>query len=136
MTKPSLAALLARLLLVAALPLAGGCDMLSELLEIPNPAREHAIKEAEGRAIGSACRHAGRSLEDCYTLNAGAEKAAVFAGWRDMNDYMMEHKLEVVPSLPPPDSAKPGASGPANAKPAEHAASAQAAASPAARSAH
>ena len=110
--------------------------MLSELLEIPNPAREHAIKEAEGRAIGGACRHAGRSLEDCYTLNAGAEKAAVFAGWRDMNDYMMEHKLEVVPSLLTPDSAKPGASSPANAKPAEHAASAQAAASPAARSAH
>ena len=136
MTKPSLAALLARLLLVAALPLAGGCDMLSELLEIPNPAREHAVKEAEGRAIGGACRHAGRSLEDCYTLNAGAEKAAVFAGWRDMNDYMMEHKLEVVPSLLTPDAAKPGASGPANAKPAEHAASAQAAASPAARSAH
>ena len=136
MTKPSLPAQLARLLLVAALPLAGGCDMLSELLEIPNPAREHAIKEAEGRAIGGACRHAGRSLEDCYTLNAGAEKAAVFAGWRDMNDYMMEHKLEVVPSLLTPDSAKPGASGPANAKPAEHAASAQAAASPAARSAH
>jgi hypothetical protein len=98
MTKPSLAALLARLLLVAALPLAGGCDMLSELLEIPNPAREHAIKEAEGRAIGGACRHAGRSLEDCYTLNPTAEKASVFAGWRDMNDYMMEHKLDTVPS--------------------------------------
>ena len=98
MTKPSLPAQLARLLLVAALPLAGGCDMLSELLEIPNPAREHAIKEAEGRAIGGACRHAGRSLEDCYTLNPTAEKASVFAGWRDMNDYMMEHKLDTVPS--------------------------------------
>ena len=98
MTKPSLSALLARLLLVAALPLAGGCDMLSELLEIPNPAREHAVKEAEGRAIGGACRHAGRSLEDCYTLNPTAEKASVFAGWRDMNDYMMEHKLDTVPS--------------------------------------
>lgn len=109
MTKPSLAALLARLLLVAALPLAGGCDMLSELLEIPNPAREHAIKEAEGRAIGGACRHAGRSLEDCYTLNPTAEKASVFAGWRDMNDYMMEHKLEVVPSQLVPGTPPAGA---------------------------
>lgn len=111
MTKPSLPALLARLLLVAALPLAGGCDMLSELLEIPNPAREHAIMEAEGRAIGSACRHAGRSLEDCYALNPTAEKASVFAGWRDMNDYMMEHKLDTVPSrlvpgVPPAASVK------------------------------
>ena len=133
MTKPSLPAQLARLLLVAALPLAGGCDMLSELLEIPNPAREHAIKEAEGRAIGGACRHAGRSLEDCYTLNPTAEKASVFAGWRDMNDYMMEHKLEVVPSLLTPDSTRP-----ATTNPAEHAASAQAAASPtgAAKPAH
>lgn len=121
---------------LALLPLTTGCEQLADLLELPNHARDAARLESEGRAIGSACRHAGRSLEDCYTLNAGAEKAAVFAGWRDMNDYMMEHKLEVVPSLLTPDSAKPGASGPANAKPAEHAASAQAAASPAARSAH
>ncbi len=115
--------------LLALLPLTTGCEQLADLLELPNPSRDAARLESEGRAIGSACRHAGRSLEDCYTLNAGAEKAAVFAGWRDMNDYMMEHKLEVVPSLLTPDSAKPGASGPANAKPAEHAASAQAAAS-------
>ena len=57
-------------------------------------------------AVGSACRHAGRSLEDCYSLNPAASKAAVFTGWRDMNDYMMEHKLEVVPSRLTPDPAK------------------------------
>ena len=106
MPKTALSAVLTRLLLIAALPLAGGCDMLSEMLEIPNPAREHAIKEAEGRAIGSACRHAGRSLEDCYALNPTAEKASVFAGWRDMNDYMMEHKLDTVPSRLVPGAAQ------------------------------
>jgi hypothetical protein len=93
-----LASPLVKLLLAASLTLTAGCDMLGELLDIPNPARENAMKEAEGRAIGSACRHAGRSLEDCYALNPSSEKAAVFTGWRDMNDYMMEHKLDVVPS--------------------------------------
>lgn len=102
------------LLLIALLPLAGGCEPLSELLEIPNPAREAARLEAEGRAIGSGCRHAGRSLEDCYTLNSGVDKAAVFAGWKDMNDYMMEHKIEVVPSrlTPPAPAAAPASEAP------------------------
>ena len=87
------------LTLLAVLPLTSGCDQLLELLEIPNPKKEAAQAEAEGEAIGSACRHAGRSLEDCYILNPSAHKAAVFAGWRSMNDYMMENKLDVVPSL-------------------------------------
>ncbi len=94
MPRPTPSPLLRRLALLALLPLAVGCDQLAEVLELPNPSKV----EAEGRAVGSACRHAGRSLEDCYTLNPAASKAAVFAGWRDMNDYMMEHKLEVVPS--------------------------------------
>ena len=129
MPRPTPSRSLRHLVLVALLPFAAGCDQLAELLELPNPSKV----EAEGRAVGSACRHAGRSLEDCYSLNPAASKAAVFAGWRDMNDYMMEHKLEVVPSLLTPDSTKPAA-----AKPAEHAASAQAAASPtgAAKPAH
>lgn len=85
-------------LLAALLPLTAGCDQLAELLELPNPARDAARAEAEGQAIGGACRQSGRSLEDCYVLNPGAQKAAVFAGWRSMNDYMMEHKLAEVPS--------------------------------------
>ena len=94
--------------LLALLPLITGCEQIADVLELPNPSRDAARLESEGRAIGGACRHAGRSLEDCYTLNASAEKAAVFAGWRDMNDYMMEHKLEVVPSqiAPPAPAAK------------------------------
>lgn len=59
--------------------------------------------EAEGKAIGAACRHAGRALEDCYQINPKAPKAAIFAGWKEMNDYMTEQKLEIIkPSLPPP----------------------------------
>ncbi|MER2555512.1 MAG: hypothetical protein ABTQ28_19850 [Thauera sp.] len=94
-------ALLRALLVCALLPLTAGCDQIADVLELPNPSRI----EAEGRAVGGACRHAGRSLEDCYALNPVAAKAAVFAGWRDMNDYMMEHKLDVVPSRLTPGGA-------------------------------
>ncbi len=67
-----------------------------------------ARREADGKAIGGACRHAGRAIEDCYVLNRRADKGAVFAGWREMNDYMLENKLEVVaPSLPHPGAPAP-----------------------------
>jgi hypothetical protein len=67
-------------------------------------------REAEGKAIGGACRHAGRAIEDCYVLNKKADKGAVFTGWREMNDYMRENKIEVVaPVLPPPGAAGHGA---------------------------
>jgi len=69
-----------------------GCDMFGESSE-----KIAAAKEAEGKAIGGACRHAGLAIEDCYALNKKAEKASVFAGWRDMNDYMRENKIEAVP---------------------------------------
>ncbi|MBO9680910.1 hypothetical protein [Paenacidovorax monticola] len=56
-------------------------------------------REAEAKAIGGACRHALRGLEDCFTLNPKAAKAAVFAGWKDMDAYMRENKLEGTPSV-------------------------------------
>ncbi len=50
---------------------------------------------------GSACRHAGRAIEDCYALNPDASRAAIYAGWKEMNDYMRDNKIEVVkPELP------------------------------------
>ncbi len=84
----------APLLLALAASLLAGCDMLG----IESPAAGAARKEAEGKAIGSACRHAGRAIEDCYVLNKKAEKAAVFAGWKEMNDYMRENCGAVVSS--------------------------------------
>jgi len=82
----------------ASLPLIAGCDQLMDRLNIPNPAKI----EAEGKAIGSACRHAGRGLEDCYRLNPQASKPAVFEGWREMNEYMLKNKMEAVPPQIPP----------------------------------
>ncbi len=55
-----------------------------------------ARKEAEGKAVGGACRHAARAIEDCFALNKRADKSALFAGWREMNDYMRENKIEAV----------------------------------------
>mgnify|MGYP007103402372 FL=1 len=87
------------LAMTAATSLLAGCEQLG----IPDPAKANAQAEAEGRAIGSACRHAGRAIEDCFTLNTAASKSAVFAGWKEMNDYMSENKIaEVIPQLPPP----------------------------------
>lgn len=108
-------------------PLLTGCDMLYDLLEIPNPSKEAEVAESEGKAVGSACRHAGRSLEDCYILNPTAQKAAVFRGWKEMNDYMIQNNMQVVPSqftptTPPPPPAteerKPDET--AKAEPAPH----------------
>ena len=90
----------ALLALVLASSLLAGCDMLGGALGIESPEKVAAAREADGKAIGGACRHAGRAIEDCYALNKKAEKAAVFAGWRDMNDYMRENKIDpVAPQL-------------------------------------
>ncbi len=79
-----------------------------EQLGIDDPVKVAAAKEAEAKAIGSACRHAMRAIEDCYTLNPKAQKAAVFAGWREMDEYMRENKLDgIAPVVPRPGSAKP-----------------------------
>ena len=81
---------------VATSSLLAGCDMLGGALGIESPEKVAALREADGKAIGGACRHAGRAIEDCYALNKRAERASVFAGWRDMNDYMRENKIDPV----------------------------------------
>ena len=82
-----------RLLITALALLLAGC-------EIPGmgPDPRIAQREADAKAIGSACRHGVRSIEDCYTLNEKASKAAIFTGWREMDEYMRENKIEGVPS--------------------------------------
>ena len=72
-----------------------GCDAFYDAIGL-NDAKK---AEAEAKAIGAACRHAGRSLEDCYALNPNASKSAIFEGWREMNDYMMQNNLREVPPV-------------------------------------
>lgn len=95
------------LILLLLIPLLTGCELLYDLLEIPDPKKVAAQAEAEGRAIGSACRQGGRSIEDCYQIHPTALKSAIFAGWREMNDYMIENKMEVMPSTLPQPGALP-----------------------------
>ncbi len=88
----------------AALPLVlalGGCDVMG-ILGIETADQIAAQKEAEGKAVGSGCRHAERSIEDCYQNNPRASKAAVFAGWREMDEYMRENKIAGMPPKPKP----------------------------------
>ncbi|MFC4159329.1 hypothetical protein [Chitinimonas lacunae] len=82
------------LLLCLVLP---ACERLNE---ITNQAK------LNGRAIGAACRHSGRALEDCFQRNPRVPKADIYAGWREMNEYMTSKKLDVVP--PPPDQPRKG----------------------------
>lgn len=94
MTKPNLPRHFAILLLPLLL---AGC----KLEDIPGlgPDPRMVAKDAESKAIGGACRHAMRGLEDCYVLNPKSSKALVFAGWKDMDEYMRANKIEGVPSV-------------------------------------
>ena len=78
-----------RLLITAITLLLAACD-------IPGlgPDPRIAQREAEAKAVGSACRHGLRNIEDCYSLNQGVSKAAIFAGWKAMDEYMRENKIE------------------------------------------
>ena len=116
--------MIARALLLASVLLLGGCDLITTLLADPKAIQ----READAKAIGSACRHGLRSIEDCYSLNEKASKAAIFEGWREMDQYMRDNKIEgveskVVKAEPPTEVAadEEVVKGPAKAekKPAE-----------------
>lgn len=91
-------------LLLCALMAVAGCDQLG--IETPQKAAERQL--ADAKAVGGACRHALRAIEDCYTLNPKADKSAVYDGWREMDEYMRENKLEgIVPVVPRPAPSAP-----------------------------
>lgn len=84
-----------RSLLVLLLPFAlAACEQLG----IDDPVKVAEKRDAEGRAVGSGCRHVGRSLQECYDTNRKESKAAIFAGWREMDGYMRENKIDTVKS--------------------------------------
>jgi len=79
-----------------------GCDMIQQQLGIEDPAAKAAKADAEGKAVGGACRQSGRAIEDCYSIYSWLPKAATYEGWRDMDAYMRDNKLETIePQLPP-----------------------------------
>ena len=88
---PTVSPLIARLLLAGVALLLAACD-------IPGMGPDPAIarREAEAKAIGGGCRHGLRSIEDCYNQNERASKSAIFEGWKEMDQYMRENKIEGV----------------------------------------
>jgi hypothetical protein len=84
-----------RLMAASGVLLLAACDKVPGLGPDPRAVQ----REEEAKAIGGACRYALRGLEDCYTLNPKSAKASVFAGWKDMDAYMRENKLEGTPSV-------------------------------------
>jgi hypothetical protein len=84
------------------------CDQVGQKLGLEDPAKKEAKAEQEAKAVGSACRQSGRAIEDCYSIYSWLPKAGIYTGWREMDEYMRENKLETIaPQLPPPEG--PGA---------------------------
>jgi len=86
--------MIARLILLTLALSLGGCDAVTSLMADPKAAQ----RLADSKAIGSACRHGLRSIEDCYALNERASKASIFDGWKEMDQYMRENKIEGIAS--------------------------------------
>ena len=93
--------MIARITLLSLALLLAGCDNVERLLADPKVAQ----REPDAKAIGGACRHGLRSIEDCYALNEKASKSAIYAGWKEMDQYMRDNKIEGVV----PVGAKPAA---------------------------
>lgn len=81
-----------------------GCDQVNQKLGLEDPAKKEATQQAEGKAVGSACRQSGRAIEDCYSIYSWLPKASIYEGWKEMDAYMRENQLETIaPQLPPPE---------------------------------
>ena len=102
--------LLANLALISAVSFSlSACDYISSFSK-PKQTPEEA--KAEGIALGAGCRQAGQSLEDCYQRNPDALKAGIFAGWKDMHEYMAAKGIQTVTApAAPADAAKDDAKG-------------------------
>lgn len=77
-----------------------GCEQVSDVVN---------KQKSNGKAVGAACRHSGRALEDCYQRNPKVSKSDIYAGWKEMNEYMQAKKLDVV--RPSPDASGGAESG-------------------------
>lgn len=101
------------LLVIPLLLTLAGCNWINNV---------SGLAKDSNKAIGAACRQTGRSLEECYLRNPDADKAQIYAGWREMHEYMAKQKLETIappvePAAPPlapvaghkPEASAPGA---------------------------
>lgn len=93
-----------RIFLILAILGLSACEQVNQKLGLEDPAKKEAKAEQEAKAVGSACRQSGRAIEDCYAIYSWLPKAGIYTGWREMDEYMRENKLETIaPQLPPPE---------------------------------
>lgn len=78
------------LMVASAATMLSSCD-LSQI-----PGLDGKLSLEDSKAVGAACRHSGRALEDCFVMNPNTHQSGVFEGWRDMNDYMLANEIDVV----------------------------------------
>jgi hypothetical protein len=74
--------------------------LLLAACDIPgvSPDPRIAMREADSKAIGNACRYAVRGLEECYATNPKAFKPAILEGWREMDAYMRDNNIQGQPA--------------------------------------
>ncbi|MBP8813744.1 MAG: hypothetical protein KBE25_05700 [Laribacter sp.] len=84
------------LFLLSVSTLLAGCNWIGNVTGLNSEANQ---------AIGAGCRQTGRSLEECYIRHPDADRAQIFAGWKQMNEYMSKHELPTM--NPPVDPAPP-----------------------------
>lgn len=61
-----------------------GCDYAKSLF---TPKSSEELYD-DGVALGAGCRQAGQTLEQCYSLNPKSVKSGIYAGWKEMHEYM------------------------------------------------
>ena len=49
-----------------------GCDMIQQKMGLENPAAKAAKDEADGKAVGGACRQSGRAISRVVSLGAAS----------------------------------------------------------------
>lgn len=61
-----------------------GCDYVKSMFTPKSQEEQYE----DGVALGAGCRQAGQTLEECYTLNPKSMKSGIYAGWKEMHEYM------------------------------------------------
>lgn len=97
------------LALIASLPLAA-CNWVGNV---------SGLNAEANKALGASCRQTDRSLEECFRRHPQADQAQIFAGWKEMNEYMTKHKLQSVKPLPDPPKPPPAKMGQTSSPPPE-----------------
>lgn len=86
--------MLKKILVISILLSLGSCGVVEEWTG------GAALTPQDSQALGASCRQTGRSLEECFKRNPKADKANIYIGWKEMNEYMAANNLKTLEPLP------------------------------------